>query len=98
MAIISNGTTIASGGSLSVSASPPNTLGAIGSYAILTINNSSQWAQSAGTTMSGSSLRYSNCMGENYGSAPSGTWRLMGQTSAQQGVGEQGTSVWIRIS
>ena len=98
MALISNGTTIASGGSLSVSASPPSTLGAVGTYALLTIDNSNNWAQAQGASFAGSGMRYSNCMGNNYSGTPSGTWRLMGRTSASAGVAEQGTSVWIRIS
>ena len=98
MAIISNGTTIASGGSLSVSASPPSTLGAVGTYAILTIDNSNNWGQSQGATFAGSGMRYSNCMGTGFSGTPSGTWRLMGRTGAGAGVYEQATSVWIRIS
>ena len=40
MALISNGTTIASGGSLSVSASPPSSLNAVGSTAALSYYDS----------------------------------------------------------
>jgi hypothetical protein len=73
-------------------------LGAVGTYALL--RDISGSARSAGDTVSGSSLGYSNCQGF-WNGAISGTWRLMGRipsgdtsTSARSIP----TSSWLRIS
>ena len=96
MAIISNGTTIASGGSLSVSANPPSTIGAVGTYAFL--KNTSVGYRSAGDTVSGN-LRYTNARGADLNSSgPSGTWRLMGINIGTTPNEENNTTVCIRIS
>ena len=92
MAIISNGTTIASGGSLSVSANPPSTAGAVGTYGLFHLDIGS--ATNQGHTAS-SSLYYSNVVG-SFGQQPSGTWRQMGYRSASSNSGD--TTVFIRIS
>ena len=95
MALISNGTTIASGGSLSVSANPPSTAGAVGTYGFIRDNNAG--ATTSGTTASSSVLYYSNAVGTlNTSDRPSGTWRQMGYRSATSNSGE--TTLFIRIS
>lgn len=60
-------------------------LGAVGSYAFL------KPATSAGSTVAGSSLYYSDS-NENAGSNPSGTWRCMGHSTTS------GVTVFLRIS
>lgn len=84
------------------------TLGAVGTYALLNWNTTS--AQTENTTVSGSSLRYSNAgdysptNGAGYrNSSPSGTWRLMGNVGYYDGTGTitnpaYYTSVFVRIS
>ena len=99
MALISNGTTIASGGSLSVCVTPPTSLNAVGTYALLTVTNSYDWAgHSAGGTYSGSGLQYINCRGQYGSGTPSGTWRFMGKITDQVGTNEGATTVMVRIS
>lgn len=96
MAIISNGTTIASGGSLSVSANPPSTLGAVGTYAFL--KNTSSGYRNAGDTVSGN-LHYTSGNGSSLNNAgPSGTWRLMGNNIGATPTDRNNTTVCIRIS
>jgi hypothetical protein len=98
MAIISNGTTIASGGSLSVSANPPSSAGAVGTYALCRMESWS--AESFGNTEAGSNLSPVSCAfgnGNSSGSTQSGTWRCMGSTVGNSGA-EYNTTVWIRIS
>jgi len=98
MALISNGTTIASGGSLSVSANPPSNAGATGTYALLRMES---WAtESFGNTEAGSNLSPVSCAfgsGDSAGNTRSGTWRCMGSTTGNSGQ-EYNTTVWIRIS
>ena len=98
MAIISNGTTVVSGGGLSISVTPPTSLGAVGTYALCTITNSYNWVQNAGNTYSGSGLQYINCRGNHGGGTPSGTWRFMGTPTDQVGTNEGATTVVVRIS
>ena len=104
MAFISNGTTIASGGSLDVSASPPSTAGAIGSYAFLGDQSNSLGSSypgaSFGGTLAGSNLKPHNANGGQSGSTQSGTWRCMGysQNASSGGTGAPTVCVWIRIS
>lgn len=99
MAIISNGTTIASGGSLSVSANPPSTAGAVGTY--MFGNNSSGGTISTGATVAGSSLRPTSAgSASNTSYTMSGTWRLMGHKEGGN-ISYGGTnesSLWVRIS
>jgi hypothetical protein len=80
------------------------TLGAVGSYALLTnTDTSASPARSPGYVLNGSSLQYSNCYGQKSGSPGAGTtWQLMGYlatgitgTPAQQ---QSKTSLWVRIS
>ena len=93
MALISNGTTIASGGSLSVSASPPSTAGAVGSYAYVYFTSGSV---SPGGTFSGgnSNVRWGGFENTNLSS---GTWRGMGKADASQSL-ERRYTIAIRIS
>lgn len=94
MAIISNGTTIASGGSLSVSANPPSTAGAIGTYvtAVLSPNGTANFGDGQG----GSGIKPCNSAGGPQGSALSGGWRCMGQTNGDSN--SSSTTLFIRIS
>ena len=104
MAIISNGTTIASGGSLSVSVTPTTSdvltataglsAGAVGTYGQLQ-RSPANTLRSVGNTDSGSVLRWSAAGGATSGT-PSGTWRLLGRID--NNGGGLATSVWIRIS
>ena len=95
MALISNGTTIASGGSLSVSANPPSSVGAVGTYAMMRHNNNSQ-TYTEGSTLGGSNLYYTSAGGNYMNNTASGTWRVMGVKSI--GGAEPQTTIWIRIS
>jgi hypothetical protein len=98
MAIISNGTTVASGGSVTVSSSAVASAtasvsaGAVGSYAL--ISRSSDANANEGTTYSGS-LYFSNV---NVGRprTASGTWRLMG--TFQTTNSSANCTVMLRIS
>ena len=68
-------------------------LGGIGSYAFLRHGST---GYTAGSTVAGSSLSYTNAGGSANGGIPSGTWRLMGYT-----LGDSSStlsSVWQRIS
>tara|TARA_S200002703_G_scaffold148906_1_gene146039 strand:- start:368 stop:658 length:291 start_codon:yes stop_codon:yes gene_type:complete len=96
MALISNGTTIASGGSLSVSVTPPSTFNAVGSYAFLRNENNASTRQ-AGDTISGSNTPCDSDGNGGTGSS-SGTWRVMGKMSGSGADGRNRTTVCIRIS
>lgn len=96
MALISNGTTIASGGSLSVSASPPNTFNAVGSYAFVRNDNNAS-ARNGGDTISGTN-NVCDADGNAGTSTTSGTWRVMGTMSGSGGDGRNRATVCIRIS
>ncbi len=98
MAIISNGTTIASGGSLSVSANPPTTAGAIGTYGVF-INYSTS-SREAGNTQSGSTIRWVSCADDLYedGGTVSGTWRIMGRARDVNNNNTGKNSIYVRIS
>ena len=100
MAIISNGTTIASGGSLSVSANPPTSLGSVGTYGFMKDTVSNEADVEAGNTVSGSNIRYSNGNATTgNASAPSGTWRLMGfKANPNGGTPRSKTTLCVRIS
>jgi hypothetical protein len=84
-------------------------VGAVGTYAFLRPANTTPY--SAGSTLAGSSLRYSlgitggNNMTSIDGATPSGTWRAMGHRQARVSVpGEptqdsgNGATLWLRIS
>lgn len=98
MAFISNGTTVASGGSVTVSSSAVATgtagisVGAVGSYAFIHSNNNTTTTQ--GTTFS-SGLYYSNAEGQT-GNSPSGTWRQMGHRAGS--FNNRKTTLMLRIS
>ena len=102
MALISNGTTVASGGSVSVSSSAVGSAtaglsaGAVGSYASLQtfVNRTDTF----GYTESGSNLSPSSFMGSTTGSTVSGTWRLMGQRQYNNNFYGYNSSVYLRIS
>jgi hypothetical protein len=85
-------------------------VGAVGSYALLWSNDTT--AETPGSTVAGSNLRYSNTYtfisGLNtqiigYGpTAPAGTWRCMGHTSVSggtaQAISATNVTLWLRIS
>lgn len=102
MAIISNGTTIASGGSLSVSANPPSTAGNVGTYAFVgatSTNTTGSNGRNFGETLGGSNLLPRAAGGYSSGqSARSGTWRCMGYKAAFNADLPNSTTLWIRIS
>ena len=67
-------------------------LGAVGTYAMLTYNDSF----GAGSNYSGN-LNYSNTgSNDGVGGAASGTWKAMGYSGG--GGSTQRTSVWLRVS
>ncbi len=108
MAFISNGTTVATGGSLQNVPAPSNSqilsgvasasAGVIGSYALCRMES---WAaESFGNTEAGSNISPVSCAfgsGNSQGSTRSGTWRCMGSTTGNSGQ-EYNTTVWLRIS
>jgi len=85
---------------LSIPSAQSTSLGAVGTYAILTTNLS---PITAGSTYSGSSLKYAGFFhssatavySANAGSAPSGTWRAMGQETQSE---RDCLTVFVRIS
>ena len=113
MALISNGTTIASGGSLSVSTTPTTSQvgsamagiswNAVGSYAVGIHEASSlgNWIYiDAGDTIAGSKIQRSNTSGgQTDDTTLSGTWRAMGNGAQQQNTDSSNrVTVWLRIS
>ena len=65
------------------------TVGDVGTYALLAA--SSYQARVAGTTVSGSNLKYANAYSSgsgngNHNVSPSGTWRVMGNTGYYSGT------------
>ena len=75
-----------------IDTSPPTTLGAVGTYAMLWIDNAEI---SPGSTRAGSTLRYASAIA--YGTVYStGTWRCMGYCSNTAYGGK--ATVWVRIS
>jgi len=106
MAFISNGTTVATGGSLQNVPAPSNSqilsgvasvsAGNIGCYALLCMES---WAEeNFGNTEAGSNLRSVSSQGApNSGGTQSGTWRCMGRTLGNSG-NSYNTTVWLRIS
>ena len=105
MALISNGTTIASGGSLSVSTTPTTaqvasatagiTSGVVGSYAMMKHANTNVGYDN-NTTIAGSSIQYSTAGGNGAGNA-SGTWRIHDRKQGTTPADHQAT-VMMRIS
>jgi len=105
MAFISNGTTVASGGSLQnvpapstsqvLSSTASASVGAVGTYGQLRHNNNSQ-TFTEGSTIAGSSLEWSSGGGTVGGSNASGTWRAMGRKWT--GGTSNYSTVWLRIS
>jgi hypothetical protein len=93
MAIISNGTTVVSGGGLSISVNPPTTSGAVGTYLFGFHDQNNQ--QIDGSTVSGN-LYQANAGGLYGGSSRSGTWRVMG-FKYSSGNADRCT-LWVRIS
>ena len=83
-------------------------VGAVGTYAFLNTTNTTAYTE--GTTLAGSSLRYSS--GLNYsqgtseriavnGGTPSGTWRAMGRREATNdgaAANSISSTLWLRIS
>lgn len=76
--------------------------GDVGSSAYLAPTNSTSATYNPGATLAGSSLNYAGIQmsggSSTRGTAPSGTWRCMGQSA--RGTGETATyaSLWLRIS
>lgn len=112
MAIISNGTTVASGGTVRGSATnltsipAPSSANVGSATASLSLGAVGTYAQiqypnnsvtvNAGNTSSASNLYYSSGTGYNQDTRPSGTWRVMGQKNT--GGTDSFISVWLRIS
>ena len=98
MALISNGTTIASGGSLSVSATPPTSINTVGTYGFIRFDNgSTSGAIGVGGTMSHSNMRYTNINKDQPTNiTPSGTWRAMG--AQDNSTNDRRTTVGVRIA
>jgi hypothetical protein len=71
-------------------------VGAVGTYALLS-QVSGGAATTAGTTIAGSNLRYSDTSGGNSGT-PSGTWRVMGRVQIANAGSAAATTTWLRIS
>jgi hypothetical protein len=98
MAIISNGTTVVSGGGLSISVTPPTSVNTVGTYGYIVFNNGgTNGAIGVGGTMSNSNMRFTNVWGQQPTNiTPSGTWRAMG---AQDNDGNaKRTTVGVRIA
>jgi hypothetical protein len=111
MAFISNGTTVATGGSLqNVPAPTTSQVGtstsglsadAVGSYAMLGArsNQSSSNQKDFGQTLSGSSLEPRSAGGyQSDENNRSGTWRCMGHKAAFNNDLTNSTTLWLRIS
>ena len=101
MALISNGTTVVSGGSVTLSSSAVAsattgiTSGAVGSYALMRHpSDSGDYANNS--TIAGSSIQYSTAGGISSGNA-SGTWRIHGRKVGTTPTDHQAT-VMMRIS
>tara|TARA_R110000772_G_scaffold92916_1_gene189977 strand:+ start:1142 stop:1771 length:630 start_codon:yes stop_codon:yes gene_type:complete len=73
-------------------------VGAVGTYAFLR-QTTTNTPRSAGSTLSGTSLRYTNVNGDGSPpvATPSGNWRLMGAIGTGS-ANETNTSLWLRIS
>ena len=99
-------TTDGSGGFTFTSASSSTTLGAVGTYAFMARNTTSQTAYiSTGSVYSGSSLVYSgftrsagNNIGTANGSTASGTWQSMGNVGAFFSGFNVRATLFVRIS
>lgn len=99
-------TTDGSGGFTFASASSSTTLGAVGTYAFMARNTTSQTAYiSTGSVYSGSSLVYSgftrsagNNIGTANGSTASGTWQSMGNVGAFFSGFNVRATLFVRIS
>ena len=99
MALISNGTTVASGGSVTVSSSAVATAtagistNAVGSYALIYRGT---WSNTNSGSTFNNDLQFSNCSPSTNNNAASGTWRLMGITKT--GAARSNSTVMLRIS
>ena len=69
-------------------------VGSLGSYAFLRTNTLSNLT--AGNTVAGSDLRYSNANGSIPAGGLAGTWMLMGNTGTANNSAS--TSVWLRVA
>jgi len=100
MALISNGTTVASGGSVTVSSSAVAsgtagiTAGAVGSYAILYFDTGTTYG--IGTAHGSSAMYWSNVANYYLTSQPSGTWRIMFLHNG--GAADRRCGLFLRIS
>ena len=75
-------------------------VGAVGTYGLFNDLSlqSTGGQRNPGTTRAGSDLRYSSAEGNNSGTSPSGTWRIMGFAIFTGSSNAVQTSVWLRIS
>ena len=72
-------------------------LGAVGTYGNLTFPSNSNLPKNQGDTISGGSIKWSNCHGHTNNVSPSGTWRILGR-AFWNGQSEHRTSIFLRIS
>jgi len=105
MAIISNGTTIASGGSLSVSVAPTDaqvasaiasgaSAGSVGTYVCVRTDSGTL---TPNQTFSGNSNNW-KYGGLNFTNIPSGTYRSLGNASSTVGNAGSQVTIAVRIS
>jgi hypothetical protein len=74
-------------------------VGAVGSYAMMFLNDSFAGQQNPGDTLAGSSLRFSDAAGLNRSTTvPSGTWRCMGSCLSSSDTAAERVTLWLRIS
>jgi len=110
MALISNGTTIASGGSLSVSTTPTTsqvltatsglTHNSVGAYAFLRLDTGSGTSNVYGSNRNGNDLRPTNASGfDESGNDVGGTWKCLGHTKyPTTNAQNQRASLYLRVS
>jgi hypothetical protein len=75
-----------------LSATAGASAGAVGTYGFL----ASGTGYTLGATVAGSTLWWTNAAGQFFSQYGSGTWRAMGRTFG--GTGQEGTTLWLRIS
>jgi len=71
--------------------------GDVGGYGTFLTNSSGDAPKTQGQTLSGGSIKWSNCSGHTNNNTPSGTWKIVGQ-GIWNGQAPQRTAVWFRIS
>jgi len=77
-------------------------VGDVGSYALLSENGNNRTYRERGTTVAGSTMKFgfvrSTGSRDGGGSAPSGTWRIMGAYSDVVSANDYPVTLWLRIS